>query len=182
MHYNNTALKYPIVLMLGLMFLPIQWVHAWNIELSEAELQEKINKRVPIEKKKLLFTVLVSAIDVELKEGSDRIGLVADMEIHSPHLSSGKGRAWLDGELSYKAEDGTFYFLEPVVRAIKFENLPDKYQGLVKAIFQKAISRRLTNTAVYQLDQNKIKHKLAKALLKSVKVIDAKLVLEMGLF
>jgi len=163
------------------MFFSIQTVFAWTVKLSEAELQEKINKRVPIEKKKYLFTVLVSAIDVELKEGSDRVGLIADMEIRSPHLSSGKGRALLDGMLSYRQEEGAFYFQEPVIREVRFENISDKYHSPIRKIFQRAIARRLADKPVYILDENKFKHQLAKSLLKSVKVIDRKLVLEMGL-
>ncbi len=175
-------MKTRLLLLFALTFLSVQTALAWTIELSEDELQERINKRVPVEKKKLFFTVLVTAIDVELTEGSDRIGLVADMEIKSPHLTSGKGRAHMDGMLSYSQKDGNFYLLEPQVREVKFENIPDKYHGLVRKIFQRAIQKRLANTPVYTLDENKTKHKIAKTLLKSVKVVDRKLVLELGLF
>lgn len=156
--------------------------YAWTLELSEDELQQKINKRVPIEKKKLFFTVLVSAIDVQLKEGSDRIGLLADMEVRSPHLSSGKGQAHLDGKLTYKPADGSFYLQEPVVSKLRFENIPEKYHAVIRTIFQRAISKRLIDTPIYKLNENKTKHQIAKTLLKSVKVVDQKLVLELGLF
>ena len=175
-------MKNRLLLFLALTFLSTQAVFAWTVELSEDELQQKINKRVPIEKKKLLFTVLVSAIDVQLKEGSDRIGLVADMEIRSPHLSSGKGRALMDGMLSYSQKDGNFYLLEPQVREVSFDNIPDKYHGLLRKLFQRAVQKRLANTPVYKLDESKTKHKIAKTLLKSVKVENQKLVLELGLF
>lgn len=175
-------LKIRLFILIALSLLSIQTVQAWTIELSEADLQKKIDKRVPIEKKKLIFTVLVSAIDVELKEGSDRIGLLADMEIRSAHLSSGKGRAVLDGKLDYRPDKGTFYFQEPLVREVTFENIPEKYHSLLKTIFQQAITKRLANTPVYKLDKSKTKHQLAKALLKSVRVVDGRLVLEMGLF
>lgn len=159
-----------------------QAAHAWTVELSEADLQERIDKRLPIEKNKLLFTVLVSALKVELTEGSERIGMVADMEIKSPHLSSGKGRARLDGKLRYQATDGAFYFQEVEVREVTFENIPDKYHGLVRELFQHAVQRRLAETPVYQLDTNKTKQQIAKALLKSVRVMKGKLVLELSFF
>lgn len=175
-------MKYKIFTSLLFLLLSTQNAHAWTVELTEDELQAKINRILPIEKKKLLFTVLVSSIDVELKEGSDRVGLISDMEIKTPHLSTGKGRAYLDGKLAYNPTDGSFYFNDPQVRDVKFENIPAKYHKLVGMIFQQAITRRLAKTPVYKLKDNKTKHQIAKILLKSVKVIDQKLVLELGLF
>ena len=165
-----------------LLFGLTQQAHAWTVELTEADLQAKIDRRLPIEKQKLLFTVLVSALKVELSEGSERIGMVADMEIKSPHLSSGKGRAWLDGTLRYESSEGSFYFQQTEVREVKFENIPAKYHGLLRELLQHAVQRRLAETPVYQLDENKTKQQLAKALLKSVKVIGGKLVLELSFF
>lgn len=170
-----------IFILLSLLLLSTQNAYAWTIELTEDELQAKINRILPIEKKKLLFTVRVSSIDVELKEGSDRVGLISDMEIKTPHLSTGKGRAFIDGKLAYNPADGSFYFHEPQVKDIKFENIPAKYHKLVGKIFQRAITRRLAKTPVYTLKENKTKHQIAKALLKSVKVVDQKLILELGL-
>lgn len=165
-----------------MLLLSVQAAYAWTIELSEDQLQKKIDRLVPIEKDKLFFKVLVSHIDVDLKEGSDRVGLIADMEIRSPHFSTGKGRAWLDGKLNYNPAKGEFYFQEPEVREVKFENIPAQYHDLVKMLFQHAVTQRLANTPIYKLNTNKTKQQLAKVLLKSVKVIDRKLVLELGLF
>jgi len=180
-HIRDSQLKTRLFLLLLLTFVSTPSVFAWTVELTEDELQQKINKRVPIEKKKLIFTVLVSAIDVELKDGSDRIGLIANMEVRSPHLSSGKGRAWLDGKLKYEPTDGSFYFIDPQVRDVKFENIPARYHLLVQNILQRALSQRLSNTAVYKLDANNTKQKIARTLLKSVRVADKKLFLELGL-
>lgn len=174
-------MKNRILLLLSLLLFGVQNAHAWTVELTEDELQAKINPILPIEKKKLLFTVRVSSIDVELKEGSDRVGLISDMEIKTPHLSTGKGRAYVDGKLAYNPVDGSFYFNDPQVKDVKFENIPAKYHKLVGRIFQRAIARRLAKTPVYKLKENKLKHQLAKTLLKSVKVVDQKLVLELGL-
>jgi len=174
-------MKSRILLLLSLLLFGIQTAHAWTVELTEDELQAKINRALPIEKKKLLFTVLVSSIDVELTEGSERVGLIADMEVKSPYLSTGKGRAYIDGKLAYNPADGSFYFHDPEVKDVKFENIPDKYHEVVQKIFQRAITRRLAKTPIYKLKENKMKHQLARTLLKSVKVVDQKLVLELGL-
>ena len=179
---RETNLRIQFLLFCVLSLFSFQTVYAWTIELTEDELQQKIDKRVPIEKKKLIFTVTVSAIDVELKEGSDRIGMLANMEIKSPHFSSGQGHARLDGKLTYKQDKGQFFLERPAVREVSFENIPDKYHALVRQIFQRAVEKRLANTPVYKLDKNKTRHQLAKALLKSVRVIDGRLVLEMSLF
>lgn len=174
-------MKKQFLLFLLLLLSGIHYAHAWTVELTEDELQEKIDRSLPIEKKKLLFTVRVSSIDVELKEGSERIGLSSEMEIKSPHFTTGKGQALVDGKLHYNRTDGSFYFHEPEVRQVTFENIPDRYQEVVKVIFQRALSRRLAKTPVYKLKDNKTKHQIAKVLLKSVKVVDQKLILELGL-
>lgn len=175
-------MKTRLLLLLAMLLSGTPSAHAWTIELTEDELQARLDRVIPVEKKKLLFRVLVSAIDVELTEGSDRIGLLADMEIRSPYFTTGKGKAYLDGKLSYNPGDGAFYFQETEVREVKFENIPDKYHEAVRMIFHRAISRRLAKTPVYTLQEDKTRHQIAKVLLKSVTVIDRKLVLELGLF
>lgn len=170
-----------LLLLLGLFMSCVSTVQAWTVELTETELQDKINKLVPFEKNKLLLTLLVSAIDVELKEGSELIGLVVDMEIKSTHFSSGKGRAYVAGRLTYRPDEGSFYFQDAKVSEVHFENIPDKHHELLRALLQRALQKRLTGAPIYQLDKTRIKHKLARAVLKSVKVLDRKLVLEMGL-
>lgn len=174
-------MKNRVLILLSFLLLSTQNAHAWTVELTEDELQAKINRALPIEKKKLLFKVLVSSMDVELKEGSDRVGLISGMEIRTPHLSTGKGKAYIDGKLAYNPADGSFYFNDPQVTEVKFENIPDKYHKLVRKIFQRAITRRLAKTPIYKLNENKTKHQIAKTLLKSVKVVDQKLILELGL-
>lgn len=175
-------MKNRILLSLLCLLWGIQNAYAWTVELTEAELQAKINRILPIEKNKLLFTLLVSGIDVELKEGSDRVGLISAMEIKSPHFSTGKGQAYIDGKLVYRPADGAFYFDEPEVKEVKFENIPDKYHQVLRKIFEVAIRNRLAETPIYRLDESKTKQQIARTLLKSVKVIDRKLVLELGLF
>ncbi|MDH5444738.1 MAG: DUF1439 domain-containing protein [Gammaproteobacteria bacterium] len=176
----KSKLRY--LLICGLALCSTKQATAWTISLTEDQLQARINKRIPIEKQKLIFTVRVSSLDVVLKEGSDRIGFIAGLEILTPRHSSGKGIAELDGQLEYNKKNGQFYLLQPVVRKVSFKNVPDKYHSLLKKVLQKMLQRRLANTPVYQLDQSRTPHKIAKSLLKSVKVIDLKLVLEMGLF
>ncbi len=174
-------MKKYILLLFSFLLFGGQNVYAWTVELTEDELQAKINKILPVEKKRLLFTVRVSSLDVALTEGSDRIELIADIDIKSSHLSSGQGRAHIDGTLAYQPAEGAFYFHDSQVKNVSFENIPDKYHMVVQKIFQRAIARRLSKSPVYKLDKNKTKHQIAKTLLKSVKVVDQKLLLELGL-
>ena len=165
-----------------LFFMATQTSYAWEIELTEDELQQKINKRLPVEKKKLIFTVTIMAVDVVLTKGSDQIGLVADMEIRSPNLTSGKGRAELVAKPEYRQKDKQFFLQVPVVKHVEFENVPEKYEPVLKKVFQRLVTRRLGNTPIYKLDKNTPKHQLARSLLHSVEVKNGILVLEMKVF
>ena len=171
------------VLLSLLVFLwGIQNAYAWTVELTQDELQTRVNRMVPLEKNQLVFTLLVSAIDVELKEGSDRVGLIGKMEIKSPHFSTGKGMAYIEGKPVYQPADGAFYFTDAQVKDVRFENVPDKYRAVIGKLFEIAIRDRLAETPIYKLDKAKTKQQIARTLLKSVKVVDRKLVLELGLF
>ncbi len=171
-----------VLVLLPFLFWHAQQAHAWTVELTQDELQTRVNRMVPIEKNQLVFTVLVSAIEVDLKDGSDRVGLRSKMEIKSPHFSTGKGEAYIEGKPVYKPTDGAFYFSESEVKDVKFENIPDKYHSVIRKLFEVAIQRRLAETPIYKLDEDKTKHQIARTLLKSVKVLDRKLVLELSLF
>lgn len=176
------SMKTRFWLLLVLSLVGLRSAHAWTVKLSEGQLQGRVNRLVPLEKRKLLMSVVISRIDVELREGHDRVGLNTHMEIRLPGYSTGKGTAYIEGKPVYRPEQGSFYFADAEVTSVSFENVPDKYDRTVRKLLQSALQRRLDKTAIYTLDDSKTKHQLARSLLKSVRVQDKKLVLELSVF
>ena len=164
------------------MFVASQAANAltYTVEISEAELQEKIEKLMPIEKKKFLVTVTLSDPDVDLTVGEYQIGLFSNVHVHAPGGVKGKGEVKIVGALRYDAENGQFFFDNPKIEQLSSENIPPKVLPTVKELAQLSVSKYLETKPVYKLSDEKLKHKLAKAMLQSVKVEDNHLLLKLS--
>ena len=92
------------------------------------------------------------------------------------------GRTQLQGSLSYDAEKGAFYFHNPKGVTIEIDQLPEHFSPKVKELTQSAMTKATENRPIYTLKDDDLKQKLAKSVLKSVVVIDEKLVATLSAF
>ena len=134
---------------------------------------------MPMEKKKYIFTVILSEPDVELIEGSNEIGIFTHIEILASKGIRGSGRAKITGSLSYKAESSEFFLKNPKIEKLEIDKVSEKYNSQIKAIVQLVGSKMLEKRPIYRLKGDKLHHKLAKAMLQSVSVKDKKLRLDL---
>lgn len=155
---------------------------ALTLKFTEAELQEKVSAMMPLEKKKGFITIVISDPVVKLLKDSNRIGIKTNMAASIPGLINGTGMAEITGSLSYNKDKGTFHMLDPVITAMHIDKVPEKFQPKIKDMAQKSLSNTMATRPIYQLRDDDMKHKLAKATLKSVAVKEEKLVVEFGLF
>ncbi len=169
------------ILLSVLMFLsPTIMAISYTVEISEAKLQQKVLAMMPMEKRSFIFTVTLSEPEIELIEGSNQIGVFTHIKIVIPGLVKGTGRAKIAGSLSYKSETSEFFFKDPSIEKLEIDKVPERYIPKVKKIVQKIASKILATRPIYKLKDDNLKHKLAKAMLKSVAVKDKKLLLEMS--
>lgn len=154
------------------------------IELTQQQIQEKLDERFPMDKLYLqLLSLTLSDPKVELAEGSDRItfGLnaVVNIRIHdqSKPLS---GRVIVTTGLRYEPSECFFYLDEPVVDKVEIEGLPIKHVDLVNRLARMIAQDRINRTRVYKLDKPNMKQAITRAVLQGLVVKDGKMIITLG--
>ena len=145
------------------------------------ELQQKIEPKFPLKKKKSLVTTTFSEPNVLLAEGSDRMGIGLDVKVSLPGGKKYHGQVEVDGELEYRPEQGELLVVNSRVRQLHLEEVPSRYHDVVRQLVDKIAELYLSSLPVYRLKQDDFKHSLARLMLKSVRVEGGHLVVEIGL-
>jgi hypothetical protein len=154
---------------------------SYTVEITQQELQEKVEAMMPLKKKKLFVLVTLSEPQVELISESNEIGLQTKISIAGPGISE-SGIANIKGTLEYRPEKSAFYLLNPEVVGLNFDNLSSDMNGLAINLAQKTIESATKKRPVYRFKDDKLKDQMAKALLQSIAVENNVLKISMKLF
>lgn len=166
------------------LYLVSQMVSAldYTQEITEQEIQEKVSAFMPIEKKKYFVTIKISNPKIDLIKESNEIGILASIEANAPGGIKGKGKVMIKGTLEYDPKKGEFYFKNPTIISLAIDKVNDNIIPKIQGIAQAALSKVMTVYPVYKFKDDNLKHTLAKAVLKSLKVENEKLLLTLGVF
>jgi len=154
----------------------------YTLELSEPELQDKANALMPLEKKKFFITTILTNPTIDLVNGSEDINLTTDVQVKAPGNLSGSGVVSFIGSIRYQNESGSFYFDNLRVVSLEIEQLPKEALPKVQKVLEFVAKKFLAVKPVYTFKDNNLKHKLAKAALKSVRIENEKLLVLLGVF
>ncbi len=155
---------------------------SYTVEVSEAQLQEKIAAAMPIEKKKLFVKVIFSHPKIDLAVGDNQIGLYSQIDVVAPGGIQSTGQAKIKGALTYNPEQNTFYFNHPTIVNIQLHDIPDSFMASVKDIAQLIVSSKFPSIPIYTLQDNDLPQSLLKYTLKSIAIENRQLLIELGVF
>ncbi|MDH5323826.1 MAG: DUF1439 domain-containing protein [Gammaproteobacteria bacterium] len=153
---------------------------AYTFKFTEAELQEKVSAMMPLTRKKFMVTVVVSNPKLQLPTTGNLIQVTVDLQATIPGGLKANGTAQVSGTINYNREKGSFHLKNPEIQQLDIHGLPQKMHGTVKNLAQNGLIRTMHKKPLYTLKDDKLKHKMAKATLKSVSVKDGVLHVEMG--
>lgn len=179
---NQRLFLYNLLITMLLFFNSPAFALSYTVEVSEAELQEKIAAAMPIEKKKLFMKVIFSHPKIDLAVGNNQIGLDAQMDVIAPGGIQSTGQAKIKGSLTYNGEKNTFYFDNPTIVNMQLNDIPDSFMASVKEIAQLIVSSKFPSIAIYTLQDNDLPQSFLKYTLKSIAVKNRQLLIELGLF
>ena len=148
---------------------------SYTIRFTAAEIQQSLNRRLPISRSKFLVSATVQSLAVELLEGNDRIQLRPQVELSIAGQSAVTGRALVEGQIRYAPDAGEFFLDAPKVVDVTIAGIPESTRPVVGDLIAKCGEAYFATTPVYRLKQTDFKQSLAKMLLKSVKVHDGQL-------
>jgi hypothetical protein len=151
-------------------------------EITEQEIQEKVSALMPVVKKKYFVTVKISDPKIDLIKEINEVGILANIDASAPGGIKGNGEVMIQGALDYDPKKGAFYFKNPKIISLKIDQVPANFIPDIQALAQTALTNALATYPVYQFKDDNLKHRLAKSVLKSLKVQDEKLLITLSAF
>jgi hypothetical protein len=155
---------------------------SYTLELPEAELQVKADAMMPLEKKKFFVTTILTNPVIDLLASTNEIGLTTDVSVKAPGNIAGSGKVSFRGSLRYDNDSGSFFFENLNVDSLIVENVSPESLPKIKKMLEYVARKFLAVKPVYKFKDDNLKHKLAKSVLKSIRVDSGILFVELGLF
>lgn len=164
-----------------------------TIPIDRAVLQAAVASYFPLSSDQLgpprkPVRVTLTDPEVLLEPGAHRVGLrfrVAVEPDGKGPLPPGKpadpltGTVTSHGALSYRPEDGAFYYSQPTIDELSFPQLPPQFEAPVRELTETLLAQYVQAKPIYTLSGD-TKSKAARLVLKSVTVRDGKLLVELG--
>ncbi len=151
-------------------------------EISEHELQRRVEQMMPLEQKTLFATISVFEPVVDLHDVDNKVGLHARVQTIAPNGMKSNGNVGLSGTVVYEKTEGAFYIKEAQIQTLIIKGLTEQASGLIKPYLQAVISSVLQSNPVFVLDDKDAQQRLAKSSLQSVEVKDEKLRIKVKAF
>ena len=157
------------VSLLLIVIFPKQYV----VELSQAQLQQRVDARFPIEKKSIFLETELRNPKVFLMEESERIGLTVEVGIQVIGIADEfMGMGTISSGISYSPEKGEFYLLEPKFEELEIGVLPSQYVEKAIGILNFAAGEFLDNYPIYELNKSDLKQQAVRLVLKDITISD----------
>jgi len=150
------------------------------LTLSRADLQRRVEQLFPIRREDALVSVILSDPRVMLHDGSERIGLRLRIGVTAAR-SSATGSVGVDGVLRFLSSSGEFYLDDASVEELSVDSVPPLYLDEIRQLADGLVRDLLEERPIYVLSQRRGSQDLLGSELKSVKVRDGRLVVELAL-
>jgi len=165
-----------------------------TLTFTRGEIQDKVEDKFPIKRSAAIVTLVLTDPNIVLEDGSDRIGLKAVVKGELP--ASGlaelgkmigigdeghKGSIYVDGDVEYEPVEGTFYFTKGKIKELSIEGFPAEMKQPITELADLAVKHDLSKVPLFTLNEQDMKERAAKFLLKSVRIKDGKLEVTVGL-
>ncbi len=154
---------------------------SYTFRFTAAEIEQSLNRKLPVSKSKFLVRATVQSLEVGLSERPDRIVLRPQVEVSIAGQSALTGQALVEGQIRYAPDTGEFFFDAPKMVEVTVGGIPESMRQRAEDLIATCAEAYLTITPVYRLEQTDFKQSLARMLLKSVKVRDGQLQVVIGM-
>ncbi|MBC7710915.1 MAG: DUF1439 domain-containing protein [Rhizobacter sp.] len=176
-------------ILIGLVAVATLGVSAWfllqryapnlAIEFTAQELQTQLATRFPIQNCTLVVVCFeVTAPQLKLTEGSDRIALAADL---SATLGQRRypGTLAFSGKIRYVAQDGEFFLDDIEVERFELTGVPAHYSEMLRSRGPALLRSVLSSRPIYTLKRDTLQQRLTRMAIRDVRVVNGKLRISM---
>lgn len=152
------------------------------IELSEAEIQQELQKKFPIKECVLVFCVEFEDPFVLLSKTANRLHFGASAKLdYLLKQKSYQGKAEFSGTIEYRPEEAIFYLSESRIEKFDVEGVSDKHAKQVNVIATALISNYLNTNPIYRLEGTEIHQLASRLFLRKVDVANQTLRIHLSL-
>ena len=155
---------------------------SYTLELSEADIQERADAMMPLEKKKFFVTTILTNPVIDLIEITNELGISTNVAVKAPGNIVGNGKVSFTGTLRYDNDSGSFYFDNLKVTSLDVKKVHPDSLPKIKKILEFVAKKFLAKKPVFTFRDDNLKHRLAESTLKSISVENEILTIELGLF
>lgn len=173
----NILIQLVIILLLGTNL----WGFSYDVKLSQQQLQDKLDKKFPFEKKKLFTNVKLSNPEVRLKNGSDKIYLNLKITLSASKKISFDAYSELNGKIFFDNETKKLYLKDFEIEELVMNNVPLKFHKTIQRTIETVAKIVLNNYSVYKLQPKNLKNLTIALLLKDIKVKDKTMIISFGI-
>ncbi|HPF38512.1 MAG TPA: DUF1439 domain-containing protein [Phycisphaerae bacterium] len=156
----------------------------FTVYVEPEKIQEAIDAKLPFSKRvALIFDLHIRDTKITLPEGTDRIQASTNIDLGGKLQGETKnvgGAVVSEAGIRYDQENFCFYILDPEVRSVTIQGVPEQYTQRVTDAAKPILQKYLSEVRVYRIRDDNVKMKLAKAVLKRVRVAHGKLELTLG--
>ena len=163
----------------GAWFLLQRYAPNLAIEFTAQELQTQLASRFPIQNCALVIVCLdVTAPQLKLTEGSERIALAADL---SATLGQRRypGTLAFSGKIRYVAQDGDFFLDDIEIERFNLAGVPAQYSEMLRDRGPGLLRSVLSTRPIYTLKRDTLQQRLTRVAIRDVRVVNGKLRISM---
>ncbi len=162
-------------------FGTLRWLRPdLNLTLTRDELQNLVDSKFPIEQELLGEKVTFNRPQVELHEGSDRIGVRMDVRLKSWGPRIAWGHLEGDWKLRYDPNQGAVFFDSFAIQALDINGLDPRIHETVTEVAQALLRAYLDEAPVLRLNDHDLRQAFAHGAVKSLQVRGGKVEIVLG--
>ena len=153
-----------------ILFCVVNTAHAFTLKVTEAELQQKIEKKIPLDYQTVLIGVELTKATVDLGAIPDaitmRFALIASL-LGEPY---GNGTLHVHAKPRYDRDTAALYLDELTIDSMKIDDVQPDTMSQIIPIVELLLQNNLAKTPVYKFDEKGIRALVKKSVIKSVEV------------
>lgn len=154
-----------------------------TVRLTAPEIQTQMRRQFPLEKREFIFAARFTDPTVAIDSKSGRVTLGVITTVTALGMKAATGRAVAEGFARYEPSSGEFFLDSPTCKVTGFEmsGLPVRYRETGSDLIAKGLREYLVRTPLYKLSDKDSRFLIARRVLKSMRVEDDTLLIELGL-
>tara|TARA_B100001109_G_scaffold201911_1_gene168717 strand:+ start:109177 stop:109725 length:549 start_codon:yes stop_codon:yes gene_type:complete len=176
------ALTGPRSALLLIMVLASAVSDAYEMRVSELQLQQALNERMPLIQQRGIFTLTLTQPQLTLLKDHQRAQIRAHARVVTRIGLQSQGMVTVDGKVRYQKDNYSFFIDDARVTELDLKGLSASLQPQLISILQNAVVPEMEKQPVYTLSDQEMTQAMARMMLQDVRIEGNEVVLELNPF